>query len=115
MNVIGARPDGWWRDRAGAQRRLAGELAAWAARDGEEVAVVFDGRPHPVAAGGIEVAFAARRGPGAADDAIVARVAADPRPAELRVVTSDRDLARRVAALGAEVVGPSALRERMAP
>jgi len=27
-NVVGSRPDGWWRDRAGAARRLAGELVA---------------------------------------------------------------------------------------
>ncbi|TDE93882.1 NUDIX hydrolase [Occultella glacieicola] len=31
-NVVGSRPDGWWRDRAGAASRLAGELAALAAR-----------------------------------------------------------------------------------
>ena len=27
-NVVGARPDGWWRDRAGAARRLVDRLAA---------------------------------------------------------------------------------------
>jgi len=30
-NVMGSRPDGWWRDRAGAAVRLYGELAALAA------------------------------------------------------------------------------------
>jgi len=30
-NVMGARPDGWWRDRAGAAVRLYGEVAALAA------------------------------------------------------------------------------------
>ena len=114
MNVIGSRPDGWWRDRPAAQRRLATELAAWAARDGEDVAVVFDGRPHAIDAPGVEVAFASRRGRDAADDDIVARVAASATPAAVRVVTSDRDLARRVGELGAQVVGPAALRERMA-
>jgi hypothetical protein len=34
MNVIGARPDGWWRDRPGAQRRLAEKLAARAREAG---------------------------------------------------------------------------------
>ena len=29
-NVVGARPDGWWRDRAGATERLLGRLAALA-------------------------------------------------------------------------------------
>jgi len=113
MNVIGSRPDGWWRDRAAAQRRLAEALAAWAARSGEDVAVVFDGRPHEIDAPGVDVAFASRRGPNAADDDIVARVAASADPSAVRVVTSDRDLARRVEELGAEVVGPGALRERM--
>jgi len=27
-NVVGSRPDGWWRDRAGAARKLAGKLSA---------------------------------------------------------------------------------------
>ena len=31
-NVMGSRPDGWWRDRAGAMARLHGELATLAAR-----------------------------------------------------------------------------------
>src|SRR4051812_28211237 len=62
MNVIGTRPDGWWRDRRSAQRRLVAQLAAL----GEPLTVVFDGREHPVdAPGGIEVRFARH-----ADDAI---------------------------------------------
>jgi hypothetical protein len=43
MNVIGSRPDGWWRDRRGAMVRLAASLRALE----EEVCVVFDGRPWP--------------------------------------------------------------------
>jgi predicted RNA-binding protein with PIN domain len=114
MNVIGSRPDGWWRDRPGAQRRLAEELSAWAARDGERVGVVFDGAEHPIDAPGIEVAFARRRGANAADDDIAAQVAAAEDPRAIRVVTADRDLARRVRAAGGEVVGPGELRARMA-
>src|ERR687894_419232 len=76
-NVIGSRPDGWWRDRAGATRALVERLAAWA---DEEVIVVFDGKrpadlPEPP---NIEVRFAERGGPNAADDVIAALVAADP-------------------------------------
>ena len=33
-NVMGSRPDGWWRDRAGAAVRLHAEIAALAARAG---------------------------------------------------------------------------------
>ncbi len=109
MNVIGSRPDGWWRDRPEAQRRLARELADWARRDGVAVAVVFDGAPHEIDAPGIEVAFAARCGRDAADDEIVARVRAARDPGAIRVVTADRELARRARALGAEVVGPTSI------
>jgi predicted RNA-binding protein with PIN domain len=113
MNVIGSRPDGWWRDRKGAQARLARELAAWVARDGERAAVVFDGVEHPIDAPGVEVRFARRRGPNAADDDIAAWVADAEEPGAIRVVTADRDLAARVRAAGGEVVGPSELRARL--
>ncbi len=42
-NVLGSRPDGWWRDRPGATRRLVAELQELAARTGDRVTVVFDG------------------------------------------------------------------------
>src|SRR3954449_9824842 len=42
MNVIGSRPDGWWRDRDGAIRRLIDDVRAWA---DEEVTVVLDHGP----------------------------------------------------------------------
>jgi hypothetical protein len=41
MNVIGTRPDGWWKDRHGAMVRLVGRLERWATDSGEEVTVVF--------------------------------------------------------------------------
>ena len=99
MNVIGSRPDGWWRDRRGAQRRLVAELAQL----GEPVTVVFDGKPHDAAAGDVEVHFAP-----VADDEI-ARLA---RPGD-RVVTSDAELSERVSAAGAEVEGAGAFRRRL--
>jgi predicted RNA-binding protein with PIN domain len=114
MNVIGSRPDGWWRDRPAAWRRLARDLGRFADASGQEVSLVLDGR-RPAnweSPEGVDVAFAAG-GRGAADDAIVARVADDPEPASLRVVTSDRELARRVTDLGAEVAASSAFRQRL--
>jgi predicted RNA-binding protein with PIN domain len=113
MNVIGSRPDGWWRDRAGAQRRLAEELDGFATQTGDEVAVVFDGKPFELDPREVDVAFATRRGPNAADDDIAERVAADSHPGDLRVVTSDETLAERVRRHGAEVEGAGAFRRRL--
>jgi predicted RNA-binding protein with PIN domain len=115
MNVIGSRPDGWWRDLDAAVLRLAGELAAWqaAGAEGDAVTVVFDGRPPPglddLDLGRLEVAFAGRGR--AADDEIVRRVGIDPDRGGVRVVTSDRPLAGRVRAAGAgDVVGSGRFR-----
>jgi predicted RNA-binding protein with PIN domain len=113
MNVIGQRPDGWWRDRRGAMRALAGRLAAFAGETGDDVAVVYDGRPFGLDAAPVEVSFAPARGPDAADDEIARRVAADPDPAAISVVTSDRRLAERVRGHGAEVVASGAFRRRL--
>jgi predicted RNA-binding protein with PIN domain len=119
MNVIGSRPDGWWRDRAGAARRLTARLQELAADSGDEIAVAFEGGKVPDLPpgrhGGVEVLYARRHGPDAADDRIVEAVGADTDPASLTVVTSDRDLVRRVQELGASVVGPGELLRRMRP
>jgi hypothetical protein len=109
MNVIGSRPTGWWRDRPRAMRELVAELD----RLEEPVTVVFDGRPFDLDGGEwVEVLFASRRGPNAADDDIAALAAAEAGD-ELRVVTSDGGLAERVRRSGAEVVGAGAFRERL--
>ena len=105
MNVIGSRPDGWWRDREGAMRRLVRTLSAYASETGGEVTVVLDARPFDLgdAADAVAVRFAPG-GRNAGDDEIVRIVEGDPAPQTLRVVTSDRELMSRVRALGARVV-----------
>jgi predicted RNA-binding protein with PIN domain len=113
LNVIGSRGDGWWRDRRGAMRRLTRALDAFARETGEPVTVVFDGAPHDVPAERVDVRFARRRGPDAADDDIAALALADDDPGSLRVVTSDATLAERVRAAGAEVVGAGGFRARL--
>ena len=114
MNLIGSRPDGWWRDRPAAMRSLTEELGRFAAAADERVTVVFDGRPFELGdSQGVEVAFASRRGPNAADDDIAELVAAAARPGELTVVTSDAQLSERVRSSGAKVVGVRAFRERL--
>lgn len=109
-NVMGSRPDGWWRDRPGAARRLVAQIGAWAGE--EDVLVYFDGAPvegMPSPAR-VEVRYATRRGRDAADDDIAAFAAEHP---DARVVTSDADLARRVREAGADVVGARWLLDRL--
>jgi predicted RNA-binding protein with PIN domain len=114
MNVIGSRPDGWWRDRDGAVRDLVEGLDALAAGDEPQVVAVFDGRPvDGLKARRVDIRFAPRSGRNAADDEIVRLVEGDPDPASLRVVTSDAALAERVRALGAEVEGAGGFRRRL--
>ncbi len=104
MNVIGARPDGWWRDRHAASVRLVGQLERWAARRGEQVTVVFERPPSPpICSEVVEVACAPRPRRDSADDEIVRRVLADPEPGAIVVVTSDGGLAAQVRAAGATV------------
>jgi uncharacterized protein YaiI (UPF0178 family) len=104
MNVIGTRPDAWWRDRHAAMVRLVRLLERWAAEGGEEVTVVFEQPPSPpISSTLIEVAHAPRPRRDSADDEIVRRLAADGDPGSIRVVTSDHWLTDRVHAAGATV------------
>jgi predicted RNA-binding protein with PIN domain len=110
MNLIGSRPDGWWRDRPRAMRELVEALAQL----GEPVTVVFDGRPFELEdTETVEVRFAKRRGRNAADDDIAELVARAEDPGELRVVTSDKELSERVRASGGQVTGVGEFRRRL--
>jgi hypothetical protein len=107
-NVIGSVPDGWWRDRAGAVRRLRDALAAADLPD--EVVLVVEGAARGVEpVSGVRVESAPRSG----DDTIVELIEALPRDTAITVVTADRELRERVGALGAAVEGPRTLRERI--
>lgn len=115
-NVMGARPDGWWRDRAAAADRLAGEVAEWQRGRGEEVTLVFDGPVRPEVAHrsrpGLEVRFSGSSLPDSADDEIVRLVEelfVDP---DLTVVTSDAGLVRRLPP-GVRIEGSGAFLRRM--
>ena len=111
MNVIGTRPDEWWRDRHAAMVGLVGLLERWAAVDGEDVTVVFEKPPSPpISSTVIVVAHAPRPRSDSADDEIVRRLLADAEPGAVRVVTSDGFLAARVLAAGAAVEPASPFR-----
>lgn len=108
MNVIGSKPDGWWKDRRGAMAGLVERLDRWASAEGHRVTVVFEGpTASTIESAVVEVAHAPRATANSADDEIVRLVQADSRPGEITVVTSDGGLAARVRAAGA-LVQPAA-------
>jgi hypothetical protein len=116
MNVIGSRPDGWWRDRDGAVRRLIGRLQRLVAAGGGPITLVADGRPladlpegeH----GGVTVLYA-WPGRNAADDRIVELLEGCDDPTDYVVVTSDRALVARALKLRAGVRGARRLLEEL--
>lgn len=114
MNVIGTRPDRWWKDRHGAMVRLVDQLERWVAASGEEVTVVFERPPSPpITSPMVDVAHAPRPGPNSADDEIVRLLRADPSPERVRVVTSDRALADQARFAGATVEPAESFRRRL--
>lgn len=119
-NVVGSRPDGWWSDRPGAARRLYDEVVGWAITGLDasawpqraryealtwlfpRVTIVVEGAARALSAP-VDTAVRVVRAAGSGDDTIVD--VARERPNSV-VVTADRELRRRVSALGADVVGP---------
>jgi predicted RNA-binding protein with PIN domain len=116
MNVIGSRPDGWWRDRGRAIAALVERLEQWAIAEGADVTVVFERPPSPpIESSTVKVAHAPKAAPNSADDEIVRLVLADSDPAQIRVATSDRALSERVQAAGAHVYPAESLRNLIDP
>ncbi len=116
MNVIGSRPDGWWKDRGGAMVALVDRLDEWACAQGETVTVVFERPPKTsITSTVIEVAHAPKAAANSADDEIVRLIRADASPNGIRVVTSDRTLTTRVRSLGASVVPAERFRDLIDP
>ncbi len=115
-NVVGSRPTGWWRDRAGAASRLVERVRVAAAHGvlAPPVVVVLEGGARAGAeeggAGGVTVVHA----PGEGDETLVAVVEAATGGQPVTLVSADRALGDRCRALGAEVVGPTWLLDRLA-
>ena len=111
-NVVGSRPTGWWRDRAGAAERLHQAIAT-AELGYDAVVLVLEGDARhgpPVGkAGAVQTVHAPRSG----DDTILEQVRArSSRGDDVVVVTADRLLRDQVAAAGGATVGPSWLLAR---
>lgn len=116
-NVMGSRPDGWWRDRAKAARRLVAEITPLALGHGGVWTIVFDGQAPRSMASCPECLTVLHTGHGrrdGADDRIVELVRALPDRATSLVYTSDAELRDRVHTLGAQVAGARALLNEIA-
>jgi hypothetical protein len=116
-NVVGSRPDGWWKDRAGAARRLVDSVVAAvdAGRLDRPIVVVLEGEARAgvaegSAAAGVDVVHAPGEGDATIVEVALEGVAGD---AEVVVVTADRVLSSTTSAAGALVRGPRWLLERM--
>jgi hypothetical protein len=130
-NVVGSRPDGWWRDREGAARRLAGRLAAALTVDSLGLAEAFghpgaDVRVHLVlegAAARVEdlpthprlTVVRARADGDSTIAALAADLTTDGRGGPVVVVTADRALRDRVRETGATTAGPGTLLNALPP
>lgn len=113
-NVVGSRPDGWWRDRPAAAARLVEQIrsATAAGRLSPPVVVVVEGAARggvgEGTAGGVEVVHA----PGEGDETIAALAAAGT-SGQVVLVSADRQLGERCRAGGSAVVGPRWLLDQL--
>ena len=106
-NVVGSRPDGWWKDRAGAARRLHDRLVV-ADLSYDEVVLVLEGAAKGGAAAGRDGHLRTVHARGSGDDEIAAQVrAATERGDAATAVTADRMLQSRVTAAGGTSLSPS--------
>jgi predicted RNA-binding protein with PIN domain len=117
-NVMGTRPDGWWRDRPAAVRRLLARVQCWAGSvsTAADVVLVLDVPQADLPAGvhgGVSVLYARRKGRDAADDRIVELLDALGPGDDVEVVTSDRALAAAASERGATVTGARTFLDRL--
>jgi hypothetical protein len=105
-NVVGSRPNGWWRDRPGAARAFVERVrsAVVSGRLAEPVVVVLEGAARSGAEVGVADGVTVIHAPGSGDDALIA-VAADTAD-QVTLVSADRGLCRRAEELGADVARP---------
>ncbi|HKJ12396.1 MAG TPA: NYN domain-containing protein [Ornithinimicrobium sp.] len=115
-NVVGSRPDGWWRDRAGAARRLLDQLIATEVAAEDEVVLVVEGKAKAGCPAGQEGHVRTVHAPASGDDAIVEEVAGQVAAGDGRavtVVTADRGLMSRVTEAGGTTQSPRWLLDQL--
>lgn len=114
-NVVGSRPDGWWRDRAGAARRLHDRLSATELPQ-DEVVLVLEGEARRGRRAGqegrVRTVHAARSGDDAVVDEVMRQVAIGDGRGVI-VVTADRMLRDRVETAGASSQSPGWLLDQL--
>jgi hypothetical protein len=112
-NVIGSRPDGWWRDRAGATRQFVDRVrtATREGRIGPPVVIVLEGDGRRGVGEGTLDGVRVVHAPGEGDDTIA--TIADRTDVAVTVVTADRGLRARLRSAPTRVVGPRWLLDRL--
>lgn len=112
-NVVGSRPDGWWKDRAGAARRLHESLLV-ADTAYDEIVLVLEGQAKGGVRAGRDGHVRTVHAAASGDDTIVAEAQrAAERGDRVVVVTADRLLQARVGGVGAQALGPSWLLDQL--
>jgi predicted RNA-binding protein with PIN domain len=110
-NVIGSRPDGWWRDRPGAARRLLLKLATLQHHlPHTTIVVILEGAARAAVPTPNLDPLRVVLAPASGDDTITeitAEALAPQPPPTVTVVTADRTLRHRVEPLGATTTGPT--------
>jgi len=112
-NVVGARPDGWWKDRAGAARRLHEQLLV-ADIEYDAVVLVLEGQAKGGVPAGRDAHVRTVHAPKDGDATIVAEARRSAEKGDrVVVVTADRALDARVAGAGATTLSPTWLLSRL--
>ena len=111
-NVVGSRPDGWWKDRAGAARRLHEQLLV-ADLPYDDVVLVLEGQAKAGVKAGRDGHLRTVHAKGAGDETIVEQARAAAQQGRTVVVTADRMLQARIGGVGAEALRPSWLLDQL--
>jgi hypothetical protein len=112
-NVVGSRPDGWWKDRPGAARRLHEQLVT-ADLPHDVVVLVLEGAAKAGVPAGRDGHLLTVHARGSGDDEIVSQAAAAAQRGDVvTLISADRMLRSRVAAVGATSLSPSWLLDRL--